>query len=173
MPSEATKNSLYKTMKNSSLPILLVVVVAFGLIMVLALSRPVQVIVKDSPLKFGSVRKHPFDVYADPYHPPERENPYWGGKSSSYEQVGLLQNESRAGFLPLFGRPSQTSSNKWEYYTMTDGLKIPVNYQSKPCNSDTGCPEANNNDLMDVFGLGKYKVNVYDVRQPRYNPRLL
>lgn len=161
-------------MKNNSVPTLLVVGLLV-VVLVVVLMRPgtTQVIVKDSPLKFGSVRKHPFDVYADPYHPPERENPYWRGRDENYQQVGLLQGDGRAGFLPLFGRPSPTSSNKWEYYTMTDGLKIPVNYRSKPCNSDTGCEEVNSNDWMDVFGLGKYKANVYDVRQPRYNPRLL
>lgn len=157
---------------NNLLTFLLVGILVVALVAVL-MRPPTQVIVKDSPVKFSSVRKHPFDVYADPYHPPERENPYWRGRDETYQQVGLLHGEGRAGFLPLFGRPSPTSSNKWEYYTMTEGLKLPVNYNRKPCNSDTGCDEANNNDWMDVFGLGKYKVNVYDVRQPRYNPRLL
>lgn len=128
------------------------------------------VVVRDSPVKFGSVRKHPFDVFADPYHPPERENPYWGGRDRSYQQIGVLQRDGQAGILPLFGRPSPYATNKWEYYTMSDGLKLPISYNKKPCNSETGCDELVNPDLLDVLGLGSYKANVYDVKQPRYDP---
>ena len=145
-----------------------------GLLVVLIVSQqraPTQVIVRDSPVKFSSVRKHPFDVYADPYHPPERENPYWLGRDRNYQQVGILQGEGRAGMLPLFGRPSPYASNKWEYYTMTDGLKLPVSYNRKPCNSDTGCDElVDSGSILDVLGLGSYNANLYDVKQPRYEP---
>jgi len=30
------------------------------------------VIIQDNPIKFSSTRKHPFDVFSDPYAPPER-----------------------------------------------------------------------------------------------------
>ena len=144
-----------------------------GFLVVLIVSQrpPTQVIVRDSPVKFSSVRKHPFDVYADPYHPPERENPYWFGRDRNYQQVGVLQGQGRAGMLPLFGRPSPYASNKWEYYTMTDGLKLPVSYNRKPCNSDTGCDElVDSGSVLDVLGLGSYNANLYDVKQPRYDP---
>lgn len=118
-----------------------------------------------NPIQFDSVRKHPFDVFADPYHPPERENPYLFGRDFSYQQVGLLE---RAGsMLPLFGRPSPNSSNRWEYYTMNGGLKLPITMGGKKCNSDTGCPEmlSGNGDAVDVLGLGAMKSFIYDTKQ--------
>ena len=124
-------------------------------------------IVQDNPVKFSSTRKHPFDVFSDPYAPPERENPYLFGRDYSYQQVGLL--ESAGSMLPLFGRPSPNSSNKWEYYTMNSGLKLPVSMGGKTCNSDTGCPEmlSGNGDLVDVLGLGGMKSFIYDTKQLR------
>ena len=155
-----------KTMK----PIYLFAGILVLALVALLMQRQTNVIVSDSPVKFSSVRKHPFDVYSDPYHPPERENPYWRGRDPNYQQVGVLQGQGRAGLLPLFGRPSITSNNRWEYYTMSDGLKLPVSYNRKQCNSDTGCDELIGEDSLDVLGLGKYKAAVYDVTQPRYDP---
>lgn len=158
-------------MKGSVVPMMLgaiLLLLVAGL--VFAPRSSPTVIVRDSPVKFDSVRKHPFDVYADPYHPPERENPYRGGRDRSYEQIGVLQRDGQSGVLPLFGRPNPYATNKWEYYTMSDGLKLPVSYNRKPCNSETGCDELVNPDLLEVLGLGKYNANVYDVKQPRYDP---
>lgn len=151
-------------MKRSDLYLLIgVVVVAF----ILWSSSGSSTTILRSPIQFESVRKHPFDVFADPYHPPERENPYLFGRDYSYQQVGLLE---RAGsMLPLFGRPSPNSSNRWEYYTMNGGLKLPISLGGKKCNSDTGCPEmlSGNGDAVDVFGLGDMKSFIYDTKQLR------
>jgi hypothetical protein len=143
-------------------------IIGFSVILaiVLLFSRQQTVIVKDGGVRFDSIRKHPFDVYADPYHPPERENPYLFGRDYSYQQVGLL--EGGAGMIPLFGRPSPNSSNRWEYYTMNSGLKLPVSINGKKCNSDTGCPEqlsGRKGDTVDVFGLGSMKSLIYDTKQ--------
>ena len=125
------------------------------------------VVIQDSPVKFDSVRKHPFDVFSDPYKPPERENPYLFGRDYNYQQVGILN--SLGSMLPLFGRPSPNSSNRWEYYTMKDGLKLPISIGKKTCNSDTGCPEmlSGNGDAVDVLGLGSMKSFIYDTKQLR------
>lgn len=125
------------------------------------------VIIRDSPIKFDSVRKHPFDVFSDPYKPPERENPYLFGRDYNYQQVGILN--SMGSMLPLFGRPSPNSSNRWEYYTMNGGLKLPISMGGKTCNSDTGCPEmlSGNGDAVDVLGLGSMKSFIYDTKQLR------
>ena len=141
---------------------LLVAVVA-----IVFLGRGTSVVIQDSPVKFDSVRKHPFDVFSDPYKPPERENPYLFGRDSSYQQVGILNG--LGSMLPLFGRPSPNSSNRWEYYTMKDGLKLPISMGGKACNSDTGCGEmlSGNGDSVDVLGLGAMKSFVYDVKQLR------
>ena len=123
--------------------------------------------IRESPVTFDSVRKHPFDVFADPYHPPERQNPYLFGRDYSYQQVGLL--EGSGNMLPLFGRPHPDSSNRWEYYTMNGSIKLPVSIGKKTCNSDTGCPEllSGKGDDVDVLGLGSMSSFVYDTKQLR------
>lgn len=119
-------------------------------------------------VQFESVRKHPFDVFADPYHPPERENPYLFGRDYSYQQVGLLKGDS--SMMPLFGRPHPNASNRWEYYTMNGGIKLPISIGKKKCNSDTGCPELMGNakgDFVDVLGIGEMRSFLYDTEQLR------
>ncbi len=140
---------------------------ALLIVLAMVFNKPTSVVIADSPVKFDSVRKHPFDVFADPYHPPERENPYLFGRDYSYQQVGILKGLS--GMLPLFGRPSLNSSSKWEYYTMNDGLKLPITLGGKACNSDTGCNEmlSGNGDEVDVLGLGKLTSFIYDTKQLR------
>ena len=154
-------------MKRTDYTLLLGVGVLLLAVIVLS-SRGSTVIVQDNPVKFSSTRKHPFDVFSDPYAPPERENPYLFGRDYSYQQVGVLNGDS--GMAPLFGRPSPNSSNRWEYYTMNGGLKLPVMFGGKACNSDTGCPEmlsGNKNDSVDVLGLGNMKSFIYDTKQLR------
>lgn len=149
--------------RDDTLLYILLGVVVIGLIVVMA--RSSTVIVKSGGVQFDSVRKHPFDVFADPYHPPERENPYLFGRDYSYQQVGLL--EGSGSMLPLFGRPHPNSSNRWEYYTMNGTLKLPISMGGKKCNSDTGCPEmlSGNGDGVDVLGLGSMKSFIYDTKQ--------
>jgi hypothetical protein len=147
--------------------VLIGVVVIAALIIVMRSSS--TVVVKNSGgVQFDSVRKHPFDVFADPYHPPERTNPYLFGRDYSYQQVGLLEGGS--GMMPLFGRPSPNSSNRWEYYTMNGSIKLPISMGKKKCNSDTGCPEmlsGGKGDTVDVLGLGNMKSYIYDTEQLR------
>ena len=152
--------------KNNDL--LIVGVVIVGVLIIVMLShRGSTVVIQDNPVKFSSTRKHPFDVFSDPYAPPERENPYLFGRDFSYQQVGIL--DKMGSMLPLFGRPSLKSSNRWEYYTMKDGLKLPISMGGKPCNSDRGCGEmlSGNGDAVDVLGLGSMKSFIYDTKQLR------
>lgn len=154
---------------------LVMLFVALVVVLIALQSRPTRIIINDSPIKFSSVRKHPFDVYSDPYHPPARENPYMFGRDTSYQQVGVLSGGHSGNMLPLFGRPSPYSSSKWEYYTMSNnGLKLPVTYKHKPCDSDTGCDEliGGNKDHLSVLGLGKFSAHVYGVKEPAYNPAI-
>lgn len=142
-----------------------IVIAILILAIVLISSKGSTIIVRDSPLKFSSVRKHPFDVFADPYHPPERENPYLFGRDYSYQQVGFL--EGSGSMLPLFGRPHPNSSNRWEYYTMNGNIKLPISIGKKTCNSDTGCPEmlsGSSGDAVDVLGLGNMRSFIYDMQ---------
>jgi hypothetical protein len=152
--------------KNNDLLIIGIVIVGV-LLLIMVSQRGSTVFIQDNPVKFSSTRKHPFDVFSDPYSPPERENPYLFGRDSSYQQVGIL--DKMGSMLPLFGRPSINSSNRWEYYTMKDGLKLPISMGGRPCNSDRGCGEmlSGNGDAVDVLGLGAMKSFIYDTKQLR------
>lgn len=155
-------------MAKKSYDLVIVGLIVLLILVVFVSSHGSTVVVKDGGVQFDSVRKHPFDVFADPYHPPERSNPYLFGRDYSYQQVGLLEGSS--GMIPLFGRPSPNSSNRWEYYTMNSGLKLPVSMGGKKCNSDTGCPEmlsGGKGDTVDVMGLGNMKSFIYDTKQLR------
>lgn len=151
--------------KNNGL--IIVGIVILGVVFIVLMSRGSTVVIQDNPVKFSSTRKHPFDVFSDPYAPPERENPYLFGRDSSYQQVGIL--DKMGSMLPLFGRPAINSSNRWEYYTMKDGLKLPVSLGGRTCNSPTGCGEmlSGNGDSVDVLGLGSMKSFIYDTKQLR------
>ena len=155
--------------KTGSSGILLFLGVAIlGLLIYLAVRPPAAtVIVKDNPVQFSSVRKHPFDVYADPYHAPERKNPYID-KDYTFNQVGVLQGSGT--LMPLFGRPSPTIRNKWEYYTMSQGLKMPIEYRNRACGQH-GCDEVYSKDDVLIPGLGKFAAMVYDTQDFRYVPR--
>jgi hypothetical protein len=153
---------------NDSLMYMLIGVVVIALVIMMMRSSSTVVVKNSGGVQFDSVRKHPFDVFADPYHPPERTNPYLFGRDFSYQQVGFL--EGGGGMIPLFGRPSPNSSNRWEYYTMNSGLKLPISMGGKKCNSDTGCPEmlsGGKGDSVDVLGLGNMKSYIYDTEQLR------
>jgi hypothetical protein len=141
-------------------------IVLIGLFVAVS-SRPSTIVIQDSPVKFNSVRKHPFDVYADPYHPPARENPYL---DRSYNQVGVLKGKDE--MLPLFGRPTPYSNSKWEYYTMNGNLKLPVAFKGRSCDSETGCEELmdGNRDRVNVMGMGLFDSFVYGTKQLTYNP---
>ena len=120
------------------------------------------IVVQDSPIKFGSTRKHPFDVFSDPYHPPERENPYIVG---GYQQIGVLKDDEK--ILPLFGRPMPLNSSKWQYYTMKDKLKLPVSLNGRPC-GERGCDELQDRGQLVVTGVGTLDSYMYDTKQLVY-----
>jgi hypothetical protein len=142
------------------------IIICLIALVILVVSMRSTTIIQDNPVKFSSTRKHPFDVFSDPYAPPERENPYLFGRDYSYQQVGVLNGGG--SMLPLFGRPSP-SSNLWDYYTMKDGLKLPISMGKRQCSSDKGCNEmlSGNGDNVDVLGLGNFKSFVYDTKQLR------
>jgi hypothetical protein len=155
-----------KRRDNTLLYILLAGAIILAIVF-MSRSSSTIVVKQGGGVQFDSVRKHPFDVFADPYHPPERQNPYLFGRDYSYQQVGLL--EGAGSMLPLFGRPSPNSSNRWEYYTMNSGLKLPISIGKNKCNSDTGCPEmlSGNGDAVNVTGLGSMTSFIYDTKQLR------
>jgi len=104
------------------------------------------------------------------------------GLPDSFQQLGVLTapggTETSASptrtVLPLFGRRTVYSRDKWNYYTRTDGInpvQVPVQFKRRNCDEDTGCDEILNGDSVGCPVLGQsYVANVYRNSTPRYLP---
>lgn len=128
----------------------------------------------------------------DPLMAPERKYPYvvrevtpinipTRGYVSEYQQLGALYSVGPCGgkpqVLPLFGKPTYPGSHKWLYHTTTDSyntVKVPVSKDGKKCGGDFGCNEFDGGDLVNVAPYAcKFKVELYDIDQPRYIPHII
>jgi hypothetical protein len=104
------------------------------------------------------------------------------GLPDAFQQLGVLTapggSETSASptrtVLPLFGRRTIYSRDKWNYYTRTDGInpvQVPVQFKRRNCDEDTGCDEILNGDSVGCPVLGQsYVANVYRNSTPRYLP---
>jgi hypothetical protein len=81
------------------------------------------------------------------------------GEYGPFQQLGFISGDSKT--LPLFGR--RTHSRQYEYYTMTDGVKIPVNSPNKN--------QFNNGDAVTIPGFETtFTVTNYDTDGLKYIP---
>ena len=106
------------------------------------------------------------------------------GLPDSFQQLGILTapggTETSASptrtILPLFGRRTMYSRDKWNYYTRTDGInpvQVPVQFKRRNCDEDTGCDEVLDGDSVGCPVLGQsYVANVYRNSTPRYLPTM-
>lgn len=106
-----------------------------------------------------------------PVLPKRRINIHTRGEPPSYKNVGYIshdnQSENEIEVLSLYGRPTYRGSNKWNYYTMHDGVRIPI----ETCDKSRGCDEKYDGDVVNIEPLGgDYAVKVYDDDAPRYIP---
>lgn len=78
-----------------------------------------------------------------------------------YSQVGIVtkQKGTHSEILPLMGRRTITSRNKWQYYTVSGGgnggnlqTKLPVKAKGKNCSGEYGCDEIFSRDEVYVEG---------------------
>jgi hypothetical protein len=99
------------------------------------------------------------------------------GQQTTYESVishMLPSSSSRIQILALYGRPTYPGSNKWNFYTSTDGyhlLRIPIFYKNKNCTAEYGCDELYDGDFVRVEEYGKtFRVRLYESEQLRYIP---
>lgn len=104
------------------------------------------------------------------------------GLPDTFQQIGVLTapggTETSASptrtVLPLFGRRTVYSRDKWNYYTRTDGInpvQVPVQFKRRNCDEDTGCDEVLDGDSVGCPVLGQsYVANVYRNSTPRYLP---
>lgn len=131
----------------------------------------------------------------NPILPPERsyENTYGipinipsRGPQQTYQQVGILYKEkvekhgqmpgdnTETNILPLFGRPTYSGSNRWNYYTSSDKfqtVKLPITLDGRKCTDDLGCNELREGDMVVIPSYnGRFRVEIYDFDKPRYIP---
>ena len=93
------------------------------------------------------------DALKNVYAPPVRY------REIEYRQLGYLTAPGRDR-LPLFGR-MLNRRDKWTYYTLEQGIKLPIEYNNRLCTQSPGCDEFSSGDLVKVEGVS-YKVNLYE-----------
>lgn len=104
--------------------------------------------------------------------------------NTPYRQVGILtsENESEGGaksdtlILPLMGRDLLNGRDKWQYYTMANGVgsinsKLPIRVNGKSGTGEYGCDSVSNGDTVFVEGYNdKFRATVYDNASISYIP---
>ncbi len=97
------------------------------------------------------------------------------GLPESFQSVGLIRVEDK--MLPLYGRRTAGSSDRWNYYTRTDTynpIPLPIQIQKRDCMDDVGCPEVSSGERVHVRGLQKEgQTEIYRFDGPKYLPGLL
>ena len=102
--------------------------------------------------------------------------PWWAqGLPESFQSVGVVNVDDK--ILPLYGRRTTGSSDRWNYYTRTDTynpVPIPVRFQKRDCMDDVGCQEILSGDEVKVEVMNKHgKTNIYKYGGPKYIPGLI
>ena len=102
------------------------------------------------------------------------------GLPEEFQQMGVLTAPGGSAMsaspsrtlLPLLGRRSANSRDRYNYYTRTDGLnpiQVPVTFKNRGCDDDTGCDEIMSGDSVGCPLLGQtYTATVYKYNTPRY-----
>ena len=150
---------------------------------------PQYFIVKDNDQSFLEKRKaleyRDSQVKYNDFKPPERRVPEYiypdknvkqiiniptRGYPDNYQMLGLLLRENTETVYNLFGRQTYPGSNQYEYYAQgnmhNNNVKLPI--YSK------GNRELNDGDNIRIPGTdenkGYFKVKLYNLDVPRYNP---
>jgi hypothetical protein len=94
------------------------------------------------------------DTIRNPYAPPVKYH------NADYNQLGYLS--AGAYKLPLLGKPaSNMSRDKWYYYTIQNGIKIPVCKGRRKCSVSPGCDSVSNGDVV-LVDESEFIVQMYD-----------
>jgi hypothetical protein len=140
------------------------ILLGLGLMIGLYLWKPELQVTQTSPIQTPQVPQVPSEIqvvvaqdYTDAlknvYAPPVRY------REIEYRQLGYLTAPGRER-LPLFGRVLNRR-DKWTYYTLEQGIKLPIEYKNRLCTQSPGCDEFSSGDLVKVEGVS-YKVNLYE-----------
>lgn len=92
--------------------------------------------------------------------------------NTSYNQIGIITNRSahKNEILPLMGRRTVTSRDKWQYYTVSGGgaggnlqAKLPVRVKGRNCSGEYGCEEIYDGDDVYVEGYQEnFRATIYE-----------
>jgi hypothetical protein len=98
------------------------------------------------------------------------------GLPERFQSVGIMTLPD-GQVLPLYGRRTATSTDRWNYYTRTDTynpVPVPVTYNKRDCMDDVGCNELMTGEQVSTFGTGNAgKVHIYRMDGPKYIPGIL
>jgi len=145
-------------MAKSKTFISIAVVILLGLVLFLFIHYLSPPVVPMSPIQMPSeiqvvVAEDYTDTLKNVYAPPVRY------REIEYRQLGYLTCAGRDR-LPLFGRVLNRR-DKWTYYTLEQGIKLPIEYNNRLCTQSPGCDELSSGDAVKVEGTS-YKVNLYE-----------
>jgi len=88
------------------------------------------------------------------------------GIPESYQSMGIVKTDD-GKLLPLYGRRSISSRDRYNYYTRTDSynpIPIPVEMKGRDCQDQVGCPELYNGDKVKLSATNEIgEVTIYRV----------
>jgi hypothetical protein len=97
------------------------------------------------------------------------------GLPESFQSIGIVSVDDK--ILPLYGRRTTSSSDRWNYYTRTDTynpVPLPIRFHKRDCMNDVGCEEILSGENVMIDGLHKQgKTEIYKYDGPKYIPGLL
>ena len=155
------------------------------------------VVIQQPTLASVATRRN--ETLDDPYGPPLKDDGYYHrrdssdirgipvnietrGSGMSYQQVGILTPVNGGGsdnlILPLMGRKWLNGRDKWQYYTMANGMsnmspKLPISVNGKSCTGEYGCNEIQNGDNVYVEGYKTtFSATIYENGTFSYIPYL-
>lgn len=99
------------------------------------------------------------------------------GPEMEYSQVGILTREQGDDMiLPLMGRRLASGRDKYQYYTMANGVgsintKLPLSSKGRSCTASIGCDELFNGDNVFVEGYkDTFHATIYENATLQYIP---
>lgn len=93
------------------------------------------------------------------------------GLPEQYQSVGIISLAGDNTPLPLYGRRTILSGDRWNYYTKTDQynpVSVPV-HRNRNCIEDIGCNELFTGDNVKIPSIKKEgTVDIYKLDGPKY-----
>ena len=95
------------------------------------------------------------------------------GIPETYQSMGVLKT-GEGKILPLYGRRTSSRSDRFQYYSRTDGynpVQLPIRYNNYNCVDDVGCNELFDGDTISLVPTGeRASITLYRLSGPTYVP---